>query len=307
MATQATLRAAVFDYLYGAYSTDRPFTSVLTSAINNSTTTIPVLDGDDWSKGDILEVVETGEQCLVLSISTNNLTVGRSYGTVAATAAADAGYVNKNPRFTYQKVDRAITEVFNSFTSWGVHGFSYVQFTLVASQYFYELTETDIDDQYGVLSVYYPANDTEVPQVLPFQFRSRLSTSPSEWGNAQGIILHDKGNRTTNGTVYLTYAQSLGFDTDIDTTAAKLALPQEELVVLGAVTRMIGQTIIPATQDPGARTDRTTAPGQTSRDGRWFQGEFYTKVRAEAARLAVVRKEVVPGSVRTQRARRWRS
>lgn len=307
MADTTSLRAAIFDYLYGAYPTDRPFESILNEALDNSETDVDVLDGADWNKGDILEVVETGEQMLVLSKSTNTLTVKRSYGTVAATAAADTGLIRKNPRFTIQKVDQGIKDTLNTFDSWGIHGFGVGSITLVSTQYYYELSETDLSSEYGVLSVYYSDTNTEVPVSLPFVSYSQLNPADSQWTQGRGLKLLSKGDRGTTDTIYFSYAQSLDFDTDIDTTAAKLEAPQDELVVLGAVTRAIGQTIIPATQDPGARTDRTTPPGQTSRDGRWFQREFFTKIRVEAARLAVIRKRVAPGSVRTQRAGRWRS
>ncbi|KKK50873.1 hypothetical protein LCGC14_3120650, partial [marine sediment metagenome] len=77
MATTASLRAAVFDYLYGAYPTDRPFETLLNEALDNSETDVDVLDGTDWAKGDHLEIEETGEQCLVLSVATNTLAVKR--------------------------------------------------------------------------------------------------------------------------------------------------------------------------------------------------------------------------------------
>jgi len=308
MADTASLRAAVFDYLYGAYPTDRPFESLLNEALDNTETAIDVLDGDDWDKGDVMEIAETGERCLVLSVATNTATVKRAYGTVVATAAADQGLLRKNPRFTIQKVDQGIKDTLNQMDSWGVHGFAVGEINLVASQYFYEPTETDVSESFGIISVYYAATENEVPIGLPFIRAGSLSTAAAlPWTIGKGFTLLDKGDRGTTDPIYYTYAQSLDYDTDIDTTAAKLLTPQDELVVLGAVTRCIGQTIIPATQDPGARTDRTVQPGQTSRDGRWFQSEFFIKMRAEAARLAVMRMDAAPGSVRTKRARRFRT
>lgn len=306
MATEADIRQRIESYLFGDYPTNKPFESILNEALDTTETAVDVLDGDDWEKGDILEVVETGERMRVLSVATNTLTVSRAYGQVAGTAAADQGLVRKNPRFTYDQITNSIKDSVNSLDSWGIHSFNTGSFALVASQYFYELSDTDIDEQYGVLSVYYPDDTTEQPVPLPYDVGVRLDTSPAEWGSSFGVTLKSKGDRDSGESVYYTYAQSLKFDTDLSTTLAKLPVQSEELVVLGAVSRLMGKTIAPATQDPGARTDRTTPPGQTTRDGRWFQGEFFIKARAEAARIAVIRQRV-PGSVRSKRAGRWRA
>ena len=304
MASASTIRTRVYEQLYSAFPKDRPFESQLAEGLDNSETDIDVTDGDDWTEGDELEVVETGERCRVISVSTNTLTVERSYGTVAATAAADAGRIRKNPRFTQDQVDSAIKEAVNVLESWGVHGFSTGSFSLAASQWYFELSETDIDAEMGVLSVYYVDDTTKEPRPLPFKYHSDLSTGDADWTQGRGVRLRSKGDRDSTDTLYFTYAQSLQFDTDLDTTLAKVLAPQEELVVLGAVTRLLGGTIVPMTQDPGQRTDRSVPPGQTSRDVRYFQGDFFIKVRAEAARLAVKRQRL-PRS-RFTRARRWR-
>ncbi len=305
MASASTIRTRVYEQLYSAFPNDRPFETLLAEALDNVETDIDVTDGDDWDEGDVGEIVETGEQFLVLSVATNTLTVQRSYGTVAATAAAINGRIRKNPRFTQDQLDTTITETVNSLESWGVHGYGTGSVVLVASQYYYELTETDVCAQYGVLSAYYVEDTFKTPVPLPYKQHYHLSTGDPDWSQGQGITLLDKGDRDTGESVYFTYAQSLEFDTDLDTTLGKLLAPQEELVVLGAVTRLLGGTIVPMTQDHGQRTDRSIPPGQTSRDVRYFQGDFFIKVRAEAARLGVDRQRL-PRARQTARARRWR-
>lgn len=305
MASASTIRTRVYEYLYSAFPNDRPFESLLTEALDNSETDIDVTDGTDWEESDVLEVVETGEQCLVLSVATNTLTVQRSFGTVDATAAADAGRIRKNPRFTQDQLDTAITEAANTLEAWGVHSYSTGSFALAASQWYFELSETDIDSNYGVLSVYYVDDTTKQPQPIPFVYYSGLSTGDADWTQGRGVKILSKGDRNTTDTLYFTYARSLEFDTDLDTTLAKVLAPQEELVVLGAVTRLLGGTIVPMTQDHGQRTDRSIPPGQTSRDVRYFQGDFFIKARAEAARLAVERTRL-PRARQSNRARRWR-
>lgn len=314
MATATDVRAQVYENLYSAFIHDRPFETLLGEALDDSETDVDVLSGDDWARGDIAEVEETGEQMLVLSVATNTLTVKRSYGRVAATAAADAGLLRKNPRFTADQIDAALKSVLNGLGDWGIHGFGNGTFTVDWDQYYYSLSETDILPAYGVLSVYYVGDNWEEPRHIAFLNRTRLSAGPTEWATATGIEIqgwgyylgHGWGYELNEGdTVYYTYAQSFEYDTDLTTTIAKLAAPDEEVLVMGAVAKIMGMTIAPATQDPGQRTDRTVPPGQTSRDGRWFQGEFFTRARTRAANIAVDRGQS-GGTVRQRRARRWR-
>lgn len=307
MATAATIRARIYEQLYSDFPNDRPFETLLTEALDNSETDIDVTDGTDWDEGDILEHASTGERMLVLSVSSNTLTVERSYGTVAATAGVGAAdRVRKNPRFTQDQIDSAITDALNAMESWGIHGFATGSLTLAASQYGYDVSETDVDATLGVLSVYYVEDTTKVPVPLPFTQQARVSTADADWSAARQLTLHSKGDRSTTASdVYYTYAQALTFDTDLDTTIAKVLVQQEELLVLASMARLLGYTITPMTQDPGQRTDRTVPPGQTGRDVRHFQGDFFIKARAEAARLAVERQRL-PRHRRTARAGRWR-
>lgn len=307
MATASDIRQRVLNYVYGAYHTDRPFETQLTGSYTAGGTSITVTDGTDWEEGDIVENALTGEQMRVQSVSTNTLTVERSYNSTAAAASdGTTDRLKKNPRISIAQIDTAIKHALNNMGSWGIHSFGTGSLTLVASQYGYEITDTDVDETYGVLAIYYSDTTTEQPIAVPFRQSVQLSTAIADWTAGHVVTLLSKGDRAAGDDLYYTYARSLVFDTNLDTTLAKLLAPQEEVIVLSAASEVIGETIIPATHDPGARTDRTTPPGQTSRDGRWFQGEFFIKARAEAARVAVLRQQV-PGTVRTRRAKRWRS
>lgn len=307
MVTAATIRSRVYEQLYGAFPLDRPFESRFEEAIDNSETAIDVTDGGNWTQGDILESATSGEQMLVTSVATNTLTVIRGYGDLPATVANSLTLIRKSPRFTQDQIDTTLTDTLNDFAGQGIHGFANGTFNLIAGVYHYELTETDIDKQYGALGIYYSETITKQPVYLPFTQAFNLSTAISGYTTGNAIKLLSKGDRATTDPVYYTYAQSLNYVTDMDTSVGKLDAAQEALLVLGAVAKLIGYTIIPATQDPGQRTDRSTPPGQTSRDGRWFQRQFYVGVKAEAARIAVLRQRSNGGSVRTKRVGRWRS
>jgi hypothetical protein len=266
---------------------------------NGTTTTITVADGTNWAENDILEIDETDEQCLVRSVATNDLTVIRGWAGTTAAAAADAGIIYKNPRFTKQQITDSINAAVSSLEMWGIHDFGTGSIGYDDTVKYHELSESDIDEQYGVLSVYYVEANTLLPRPLPFRRAyHNLSTAHASYSQGRGLVLGDWGTVTTGESVYYTYAKKL--------TSTTLSDAQAELVVLGSSALVLGKAVIPRTQDPGARTDRTVQPGQEARDGRWFQAEFFIRARAEAAQCTVKR-QAVPGSVQTKRAVRWRA
>lgn len=299
MATAAELRTSVYDYLFGAYPTDRPFESLLAEALDNSETDVDVLDGTEWSQNDIVEVTTTGELMLVLSVATNTLTVERSYGSTAATASVGAAdRIRKNPRWTMEKIDRAVQSVIQALPTWGIHKFGVGAITLVAGQYYYAIDGSDFCPPYDILAVYYPDDSTEIPQYVPFHNSGpMLSSTPADWAQTKGVTLLSWGTRIATEDIWYTFAEKYGDETD-------LTVPSEELVVFGACARLMGMSIAPSTTDPGARTDRTVQPGQVSRDGRWFQAEFFIRARAEAA-LAAVQRQGFARTARTARSSRW--
>lgn len=300
MATLADIKTRVRQHVYGQYPTDSPFATTLNAAIaSGAVTTVTVIDGTDWMEGDILEVLETEEQMQVVSVATHVLTVVRGVNGTTAAAATDGGIVYKNPRMTYAKIGQAITDTLYALQAWGIHAFGTGSITKDSLKHYYELSETDILPEYGILNLYYVEQNTEIPVPLPFrQAFGNLGTGPSEYSTGLGVHVLDWGDVTTGDAAYFVYAKQVDSVTDLTT-------PQELIVVLGATALLLGMTITPATQDPGARTDRTVQPGQTSRDARWYQGEFFIRSRAEAASVAVQRSRF-PSTVRLSRSRRWK-
>lgn len=294
--TLAQLKQRIRDNCYGPGKAT-PFVDVLAEALDGTETDIDVGDAASWSVGDVVEVQETGEQCLVRSVSSPTLTVIRGWNGTTAAVAADAGVLLKNPRFSMQVISDAINSTVASLEVWGIHGFGEGQITYDADKRYFELTDTDMSEQYGVTSLYYVEDDTLIPRALPFRLGVfNIGTGHASYSEGRGIVVLDWGTVSAGETVEYTYAKQL--------TATTLSDNQAELVVLGATALVLGHSIIPRTQDPGSRTDRTVQPGQEVRDGRWFQGEFFIRARAEAAQVAV-RRGKVPGSVRINRARRW--
>lgn len=95
---------------------DRPWETTSTTATTSATVAVP--DGTQWATGDILEwshsATGQGEQALVRSVSSNDLTVLRGYGSVAATAHTSGDRVIKNPTFFYDDIVESIDETLNS-------------------------------------------------------------------------------------------------------------------------------------------------------------------------------------------------
>lgn len=302
MATLADIRQRVYDNLYGVFPTESPFVSQLASSHNDTATTIVVLDEDEWEVNDVVENQDTGEQMIVTAVTTNGtntLTVVRGWnGTTAASSSGSDDTLYKNPRFTQAQVDKQITAVLEYLEHWGIHAYGHGTITRANPKEYYELSDTDILEDIGVILVYEVEDNTELPKALTFRYQYNLGTGPSEYSQGHGVFMIDWGNTADTEVVYYTYAKKLDAVTD-------LLARQEELVVVGATAQLLGATITPATHDPGARTDRTIAPGQTSRDVRYFQGRFITEARLETAKLVVERQNMVHQSVRQARSRRW--
>ncbi len=304
MATAAAIRERIYSNLYGSFPTDAPFVTTLTATYTDAEGVIDVLDEDDWAAGDVMENTATGELMKVLSVTTDSshvVTVSHGWnGTTTAAAVASDDVLFKNPRFTQKKLDDAVTAVLLSLEGWGVHAFGTGSITRADPVILYDLSETDIVESYGILKFYRAEGTSEIMQMLPFKFFFNLDTSESEWTQSNQLAVLSFGSSADTDALYFTYAQQILLTTD-------LAARQEEIVVAGATASVLGGAIAPATQDPGARTDRTVQPGQVSRDVRFFQGQFFTGVRAEAALVTVARQKQMQEAVWATRSRRWRA
>lgn len=295
MATAAEIRQRIYNNLYSPFPNEAPWVTLLGASHDNSTTSVSVLDGTNWSAGDILENMTTGEQMKVISKSTNTLTVVRGWaGTTKAASTGSDDPVVKNPRFTQAQLDDAVASVLSQLEGWGIHNYADATLTRVTPQTTYlfdtDLSVTDVHPSYGALRVSYERDNTKRLQTLPFFFYRD--------SDDQYIEIADWGEVGNGEDVTVTYAKLID-------NVADLMVRQEELVVVGACALLLGATIVPSTHDPGSRTDRTVAPGQTSRDVRYFQGRFFTEARVEAALLSVERGRLMPQNRRTARARRW--
>lgn len=300
MATQAEIRQRVYDYLFGTFPTEAPFVSRLAASYSSGASSITVLDDTQWEINDIVENTETGEQFLVVAKpGADVLTVINAWaGTTAAASVGTDDVLYKNPRFTRKKVDDGIDTAIKMLESWGVHGYGHGTITRANPKEFYELAETDIIPTMGVLKVYEVLQNSEIPRTLPFRYQFSLGTGPAEYSTGIGVVMGDWGETADTESVHFIYAKKLD-------AVGDLLERQEELAVVGAVVVLMGGTIVPATHDPGQRSNRTIQPGQTSRDVRHFQARFISEARMESGLLSVERSRMLTEVPGFTRARRW--
>lgn len=304
MATLAEIVQRVYDNLYSTHPGERPFVHLINGAVaDGSTTSITVDDGTLFAAGDTIEFVDTGEQCYVLSVATNTLTVIRGWNGTTGAAHSDNTPIRKNPRITYKQVTDTINEVVQDMTQHGLFVMNVTNITLVAGQNTYPLTGlgTGLMMMPGVVSVYYQ-DDNGDPQALPFHWTSEMlvtaNWSTSDLFGEPQLTLLSWGQQAAGEDVYVMYTTKLGDPTELESE-------HEDLLVVGSTARLIGKLIAPMLMDPGAHTNRTVQPGQAGRDARWFTAEYLTGVRRA---VAVQRNNLkqVPGYRQYWRMRKWR-
>jgi hypothetical protein len=298
MATAAAIRARIFNNLYGAGHTVRPFAHRINEGAGYTAGdgVVTVDDGTKFTAGDVIEFQSDGMQARVESIATNDLTIEAGINGTTDANQSDNAVIYKNPRFTIKQADDAVTEILGELEGWNIHVFGTGTITLVANQYYYDLTETDIVESIGVLSLYEQEANTLTPLPLPFHYWNNIHATLST--TQHGINVWDKGNTASTGTLYFTYAEQIA-------TTADLLVRQEEIVVLGATARVMGADINPRTMDPGKRTDRTVQPGQTARDSGWFLSMYRDACLREEANLQTEVDRFTRKTRETARVRRW--
>ena len=279
--SSATLRTAVRETVEGAEPRSRPYATALTNSPSTGGTTFSVGDGDAWQVGDLAETPD-GEICLVTAISTNDLTVTRSYGSIAAEDLASGDILRKNPRFSIAQIDQAIEDILLEIAP----RVYYIQNENVAYTVddWYDVTDTTMEE---VFSAWY-IDDGDFCFPL-FYFR----TDPA---NAQPKVFLAAAGYT--GNIHLNYRAPY---------AAVTEMPDRlrPMMVAGATYKLLGGATITATNDAGKRTDRTVQAGQESRDSYWFYREYLRLRDAEVAYQAdqVAR---LPKDRVSQRAKRFR-
>ena len=298
MASAAVVQQRVKDYLYGSDYVKRPFTDFLNQSGNVSATdtVITVTNISSWAVGDIVEFV-TGEQAYIKSVDNDNsrFTVARAWNGTTAAVVTDLTAIEKNPKFTLAKIDNAINAIIEELYP-EVYVFATGSATANKNSYFYTTADTGLKE---VLSVYYPRSGSlgsDEPWVInTWKMTKHMHTSG--FANGIGITMWDYGELSHGDTFYYTFKKKIAATTD-------LLDRQVELVVLGAVFKLMGSTVPSSTFD-SKDGRQVTQPGQESSDSRWFLSEYQRSRKEENMRLKEEERFVLT-SRQTRRQRTYR-
>ncbi len=298
MASSAVVQQRVKDYLYGSDYIKRPFTDFLNQDGNVSATdtVITVSNISSWAAGDIVEF-NTGEQAYIKSVSTDNnrFTVARAWNGTTAATVTDLTAIEKNPKFTLAKIDNAIDAIIEELYP-EVYVFATGSGTANKDSYYYTTNDTGLKE---ILSVYYPRSGSlgsDEPWVInTWKMTKHMHTSG--FANGIGITMWDYGELSHGDTFYYTFKKKIAATTD-------LLDRQVELVVLGAVFKLMGSTVPSSTVD-SKDGRQVTQPGQESSDSRWFLSEYQRSRKEENMRLKEEERFVLT-SRQTRRQRTYR-
>lgn len=287
--TQDSIRKRVRALLYGAFPQARPYQDILQTSPSAVATTVDVIDGTQWSEGDVLDFPD-GDRAIVTGISTNTLTIRRGPDATAHTAG---DVVYRNPRFTTEQIDYAIDSVIQDLFP-DIYKITTVRDTYDPQQQWYPINN---DELMEVLTVYYEDDDYLTPTPLPV-WRLQRGVDATEFTNSQGIFIPGSGGMDDGDTIYIVFRERIDEVTD-------LLDRQEHLVALGAAYQLLNVANVARTHDPGRFTDRTVQPGQEGRDAIHFLRDFITMRRREELRLSHD-EDRLPKNYHSERARRFR-
>ena len=298
MASAAVVQQRVKDYLYGSDYIKRPFTDFLNQDGNVSATdtVITVSNISNWGVGDIVEF-NTGEQAYIknVSVDNNRFTVARAWNGTTAATVTDLTAIEKNPKFTLSKIDNAVAAIIEELYP-EVYVFSTGSATANKDSYYYTTADTGLKE---ILSVYYPRSGSlgsDEPWVInTWKMTKHMHTSG--FANGIGITMWDYGELSHGDTFYYTFKKKIAATTD-------LLDRQVELVVLGAVFKLMGSTVPSSTFD-SKDGRQVTQPGQESSDSRWFLSEYQRSRKEENMRLKEEERFVLT-SRQTRRQRTYR-
>lgn len=281
--TQASLRTAVRLRVEASEPRLRPYQTLLTNSPGAGGTTFSVGDGDAWEAGDLIEG-PLGELSIVVSKSTNDLTVRRAVGQVAAETAAADDLMRKNPRFSIDQIDAEINASLRALRGNGLYELATEQVTYNRGEDWYDVTDTAMEK---VIAVWYVDSDSDF-RVPFFQFKTDpRAAQPKLWLSASQY----------SGAIDVMYRKPYAAVTDLSDIVG-------DIVAYETVYKLMGIANVGSTADPGKRTDRTSQGGQEGRDSIWYLREFIRLRDLEIARLAKAEREP-PSHPRGKRASRF--
>jgi hypothetical protein len=293
--TAADIQEAVRDEVFSAGVTDRPFVAQINGAILDSDTTITMDDGTPWAPQDIGEF-DDGEQVLVVSVSTNDLTVIRGWNGTTAAAQSDNAILTQNPRFTRKQIDQALQHMLEDLRP-TLYDLETKTLTYDPTTTWYEFSAADDARIINVVSVYYKASGVDHPYPVEF-YRFQREVDSTAFSGARGISMPAQLHLATGSSVYVLVRKEVQTISDCPDN-------WKSMLIMGVVYHLLGGANVARTQDPGKRTDRTVQAGQEGRDSLWYLREYVRRRDRLQADLAD-REHEVPRSRIAMRAARFR-
>lgn len=295
--TAAAMRTAIKQELYGTDVTTRPYETTLAADSLAADTTIDVFagSGTSWAAGDIGEF-DDGEQVLVLSRSTDALTVRRAYkGTAADRTTGDV--LAKNPKYSVAQIDQAIQHVLQDLAP-DVYLPYTISLTFDSTTTWYPFSTAGDDQVFEVITVYYNPTDGDQPQAAPvWQFMRDVPSAG--FTKTLGLVIPASINLAAGATIYVNTKKEM-------LAVTELPDRMKSLVVMGATYQLLGGGDVRRIHDPGKRTDRTVQPGSEARSSIWYLREYVKRYQKIAAELRAWEGKQ-PTSRVAQRARRFRA
>lgn len=249
-----------------------------TSTTTGTGTPVAVPDGTKWAVGDVGEWsfsgTAGGEQFLVQSISSNNLTIVRGYNGTTAEAHTSGDRVVKNPRYSViqitDSIDRVIDAAYPSV--WKAVSSTITPAPSTTTWYDSELTGADLTGlidliggtqsygtgQIGFFGYGIPTRPIRIQEGIP------TATLASTVGiRFPGGVWHPTNDITVRFRTKLTNTVSGGNYSDLDEGLFT------ECVAYGVAARLLSAKEIPNVSE-GARVDQSQVGAYTSVSG-WFE------------------------------------
>lgn len=292
MATVSATVAAIRSIL-----NDRPVRARLSAAITDTTTETFTVDSGDASLfkvGDIWEhddangstSATSSEQRRITAVNGTLVQAERGYNGSTAATHLTTTYLIKEPRWTYDRVYRALSTVLSTdLLNAGVYEIVEHQVTSSASTNTYASPTSSCE---RILEVYQRINSGDAPQYLSTWVNYKnVDTAIASTGKAFQVY----ENRGVPGTAtyYVNCVHPLATTT--------LSTRQEPLVHFGAAAYLLGWEELRRSAGPTNQGDRTVQPGREAQLASYFRAEFQRLLKNEKQylkRLTDPRREFKP-------------
>jgi hypothetical protein len=249
---------------------DNPWYDTCVEAMDTTETGLDVTDGTKYSTGVVVEFQDDGELCLVLSVSSNTLTVIRNYNfSVTATAGTGTSHATSmtiaaDPRYRYTEITEAISTAMSELYPY-VYRTVQISLTPVSGKQWYDLANTSVLDinsivqesgttgttssgihEYGRDAVY----SVRLGQNLPV---AKITTGPG---------LYIRTLRDVTNTIYVNAIAAIDDTASGGNYTYITGNDEANCLIFMAASKLVGSLeIVRTTQEDVSMGDATVQPG----------------------------------------------